>query len=192
MLPLSLTVLFVNGHFRYSVAQILIDRLGKRTWPIKLSSCLFWNLNSKTHSYIFQFNSRMWLPGAIQILHFCKMFPSIEVSSTWSVIMMAECIIKHHWTTGKWITIARENHHLNCTIPWENCCAHTKRFLTLVGDFDRGTSNVSMDILITSMLITSCVSGRGNIFDSVHLCVCPFALCRLNRWTNGPKIWRTH
>ncbi len=26
----------------------------------------------------------------------------------------------------------------------------------------------------------------------VCVSVCLFALCRLNRWTYGPKIWRTH
>ncbi len=26
----------------------------------------------------------------------------------------------------------------------------------------------------------------------VSVCVCLFALCRLNHWTYGPKIWRTH
>ena len=49
-------------------------------------------------------------------------------------------------------------------------------------------------------LVTSRVSGRGNIFGSICLCVCLsvcvcvclFALCRLNRWTYGPKIWHTH
>ena len=43
-------------------------------------------------------------------------------------------------------------------------------------------------------IFASLVSGKGNIFGSVcvSVCVCLFALCRLNRWTNGPKIWHTH
>ncbi len=41
-----------------------------------------------------------------------------------------------------------------------------------------------------SGIFASRVSGRGNIFGSVHvyMCVCLFALCRLNLWTYRPKF----
>ncbi len=47
-----------------------------------------------------------------------------------------------------------------------------------------------------TLVITSCVSGKGYIFGSVCvsvcLAVCLFALFRLNRWTYGLKIWHVH
>ncbi len=44
--------------------------------------------------------------------------------------------------------------------------------------------------IVTVFFITYRVSGRCNISGSVPVCL--FALCRLNRWIHGPKIWRTH
>ncbi len=48
-----------------------------------------------------------------------------------------------------------------------------------------------MEKCFSVILFTSCVSGRGNIFGGVCVCVCLFVLCRLNRSTYGPKIWHT-
>ncbi len=41
-------------------------------------------------------------------------------------------------------------------------------------------------------IVTSHISRRGNIFGSVRLSVCLFALCRLKGWTYVPKIWLMH
>ncbi len=53
---------------------------------------------------------------------------------------------------------------------------------------------LSHSILLCTMLFifTSQVSRRGNIFGSVCLCVCLFALKRLTGWIYEPRIWRTH
>ncbi len=42
--------------------------------------------------------------------------------------------------------------------------------------------------MVKARIFTSHVSGRGNIFGSVRLCVCLclFVLCSLNCWTHGP------
>ena len=49
----------------------------------------------------------------------------------------------------------------------------------------------SMSVSSASYLLPPMLAEEV-IFVCVWVCVCLFALCRINRWTYGPKIWHTH
>ena len=79
----------------------------------------------------------------------------------------------------------------DCTAFKPQCFFHRQHNLFHGGNI---TSLLGITNVLIPGVITSRVSRRGNIFGSVCVCVCLcvceclFVLCRLNRWTYGPKI----